>query len=137
MFGTREFQAGSGFSVPDAARVRRRNVALGGAAAAARAAASRSSASLARRSARKRLVLAASFCRDSEFAGFGFVLLLLDCMFVNALSFVGVQHSDHSGSFVVFDIFTVLSCCRARCSHGSRTICARFTHAMPAGSCAS
>src|SRR4051812_37680052 len=107
-----EFQADSGFTVLAAARMLRL-AGFGRSEAATRAAASRSSASLARRNARKRLVLAASICRRSVlFRGLDFALLVLDRMFLSTLSLSGAQNPDYSGSF----IFVILSCCRARWS---------------------
>jgi hypothetical protein len=95
------FSGGFGLYGADCARTRRL-AALGGLDAAARAADSRSSASLARRSMRKRLVLAASVCRSSAFGELDFTLLLFDCMFFGALSLASMQHPDYSESFVVF-----------------------------------
>ena len=91
------FSGGFGLYGADRARTRRL-AALGGLDAAARAADSRSSASLARRSMRKRLVLAASVCRSSAFGELDFTLLLFDGMFFGALPLASVQHPDYSES---------------------------------------
>jgi hypothetical protein len=107
-------QADSGFTALTALVRTRRLAALGGSDAAARAADSRSSASLARRSVRKRLVLAASVCRSSAFGELGFTLLLFDCMFFGALSVTSMQHPDYSGSFVVFIASAATTCVGSR-----------------------
>jgi hypothetical protein len=67
----------------------------------------------------------------------GFALLLIDCMFLSALSFASVPHPDYPGSVVVLNASILLDCRRAGWIQGSRAISARFVHAMPAGSAAS